>query len=69
MSEIPTVYCEEIKPRRPQDCETWRFWCDHCNKWHSHGAGAGHRLAHCHKPGSPYERTGYFIELKDSVTA
>lgn len=26
------------------------------------GSGNGHRVAHCHKPGSPYENTGYVIK-------
>ena len=34
-------------------------WCDHCGIWHWHGAGEGHREAHCRGPGSPYERRGY----------
>ena len=31
----------------------------HCDKLHSHGAGAGHREAHCLDPASAYLRTGY----------
>ncbi len=22
-------------------------WCDRCRKWHHHGTGDGHRMAHC----------------------
>lgn len=43
-------------------------WCTHCRCWHAHGRGRhggsegnGHRVAHCHKPNSPYDWTGYFI--------
>ena len=35
-------------------------WCKHCNKWHQHGKGDGHRTAHC-PPGSPYYETGYVL--------
>jgi hypothetical protein len=49
---------------------TARFWCEHCRCEHAHGAGnfawlgiplLGHRVAHCHVPASPYERTGYIL--------
>jgi len=23
-------------------------WCIYCDKWHIHGAGDGHRVAHCY---------------------
>jgi hypothetical protein len=71
MSEVmpQTMYCVEVQPRRASDYVTWRFWCDHCQRSHIHGAGAGHRVAHCDKPGSPYERIGYFIALKEAVMA
>lgn len=42
-------------------------WCAHCHRWHSHGRGNsgndgdGHRVAHCIKPNSPYDRTGYVL--------
>ncbi len=39
----------------------WRFTCPHCRTVHLHGAGPGHRVAHCIKPGSPFARTGYWI--------
>lgn len=39
---------------------TWRFFCAHCRRAHSHG-GLGHRWAHCTRPGSPYERSGYVL--------
>ena len=25
-----------------------RCYCPRCRKWHVHGAGLGHRVAHCH---------------------
>jgi hypothetical protein len=39
-----------------------RAWCIHCRRWHYHGQGEGHRVAHCSKPDSPYERTGYILQ-------
>lgn len=36
----------------------WRVWCQHCQQWHHHGAGEGHRIAHC-KGDSPYREHGY----------
>lgn len=39
------------------------FWCPWCKKWHVHGAGEGHRNAHCHKgSGSPFIETGYILK-------
>lgn len=44
-----------------------KVYCPHCRRYHFHGnAGvvAGrpeHRVAHCTKPGSPYERRGYYF--------
>ena len=43
--------------------ELWAVWCDHCDDWHWHGPLAGHRIAHCHDPASPYEARGYNIQL------
>jgi hypothetical protein len=38
-----------------------RVWCCHCKCWHQHGAGPGHRVAHCHTEASPYHETGYIL--------
>jgi hypothetical protein len=48
------------------------FWCPYCVRWHYHGQGEGHRVAHCDTPptrpsrkanggptASPYLQTGY----------
>ncbi len=46
-----------------------RLYCPHCQRWHYHGSAgvvAGtseHRVAHCTKPGSPYERGGYWFTV------
>ena len=49
-------------------------WCAHCCCWHAHGRndggsdGNGHRVAHCQKPNSPYDRSGYFIRYVGPAT-
>lgn len=40
---------------------TLHFWCDHCQLWHHHGAGEGHRIAHCLSTDSPYKTSGYYL--------
>ena len=36
-----------------------KVWCPFCRKWHLHGWGFGHRIAHCHESASPFQETGY----------
>jgi len=36
-------------------------WCIYCRCWHYHGAGDGHRVAHCDRDDSPYQKTGYTL--------
>jgi len=38
------------------------FWCPFCQKWHLHGKGTGHRVAHCTNLESPFNETGYILE-------
>ena len=38
------------------------IWCRYCRKWHVHGHGGGHRLAHCLADGSPYINGGYVLK-------
>lgn len=42
---------------------TWKVPCDHCQLFHIHGAGPGHRVAHCERPPqtSPYAESGYVL--------
>ncbi|MEM6468067.1 MAG: hypothetical protein AAF802_00755 [Planctomycetota bacterium] len=40
-----------------------RVFCPHCEVWHYHGPRLGHREAHCHDPASPFERTGYNLQM------
>jgi len=37
-------------------------WCPYCRKWHIHGDGEGHRIAHCMKE-TPFKDTGYILSL------
>lgn len=59
-------------PRLPavmtEDGTCWKVWCDHCDRFHMHGADLSHRVAHCFRPGSPYERCGYIPVLADEGT-
>jgi hypothetical protein len=45
--------------------DTWKVWCDWCDRWHTHGAGEGHRCAHCACARSPFKDTGYNLVLVD----
>jgi hypothetical protein len=58
--DFPTFFCDEQRTR--DGALIWSFWCGHCGKRHIHGAGAGHRAAHCWKPNSPFAR-GYNLDL------
>jgi len=42
----------------PGNVNRWRIWCDKCRCYHGHGAGEGHRVAHCVDGYS-----GYYISL------
>jgi len=57
--ETPTIECRDIG--RGQ----WAFYCQYCGTDHVHGAGEGHRVAHCHNSDSPCRKTGYYIKLED----
>lgn len=38
-----------------------KFYCRYCKAWHFHGAGDGHRVAHCWYDDSPYLQHGYVL--------
>lgn len=45
-------------------------WCPHCKRHHEHGwdpanngSVAEHRVAHCHDPNSPFDKSGYFVSV------
>jgi hypothetical protein len=52
-------------------------WCDHCKRWHHHGAvgpkfgdGNGSRVAHCatRREASPYAKYGYRLKEVGPLT-
>lgn len=36
----------------------WLVWCKHCQTWHRHGTGEGHREAHCNDSSQPVLEDG-----------
>jgi hypothetical protein len=36
-----------------------RAWCPYCAKYHYHGTGDGHRVAHCME--GPFKDRGYYL--------
>lgn len=65
ISETPPYFIDLAAPTVPayehradDGLIVWGMWCDHCDEWHWHGPGDGHRLDHCTRPGTPYKR-GY----------
>ncbi len=60
-NNIPVILCEE-RTDLPFD-EAMKFYCDFCKKYHFHGLGEGHRIAHCHNDKSPFNEKGYIITL------
>lgn len=42
---------------------TWSLYCPHCRIQHTHGAGEGHRVAHC--ASGPYKVRGYVLAADD----
>lgn len=55
-AELPVFRCAT-------GTRTWSFWCPHCRAQHTHGAGAGHRVAHC--ASGPYKARGYVLAAGD----
>jgi len=56
---FPVIRCKENKQK-----QTWSFYCQYCKTFHRHGAGEGHRNAHCHNSSSPYYMKGYYLKLE-----
>lgn len=79
-SAVPTSGHGSLHPEYPTlpAYDTGRnliVWCDHCRHWHAHGRGEkggsdgnGHRVAHCYKPHSPYDRWGYILHYAGGAT-
>lgn len=67
---VPTVYGFVVKPKHPEGCPLFVFFCQHCQEWHVHGWNSnrlnartdGHRWAHCSNPGSLYQEAGYNLK-------
>ena len=55
----PTLAAKEVEE---DGVKVWLVWCKYCRRWHAHGPGKGHRVAHC-KPRTPYTATGYNLAL------
>ena len=49
MNDIPEIECQH-------EGIQFTFLCDRCGKKHRHGAGEGHRVAHC-----PHYPNGYIL--------
>jgi hypothetical protein len=60
MSDVTTYYIA--------DQDQLGFWCEHCEKVHLHGAAtSGNRSPHCVRPGSPFQDTGYDLQVVGEV--
>ena len=62
---LPAVLTSAVPGRSAQ----LHIRCDHCETIHSHGAGAGHRAAHCYRKESPYLATGYILDIVGEAAA
>lgn len=61
MNNAPDVH---VIPRKDFP-SGWKFYCIFCKKYHLHGEGLGHRVAHCFSEKSPYYETGYnLVDLR-----
>lgn len=52
----------------PNQRDTVGLYCEHCQRFHYHGAVEGSRVAHCAKP-SPFTKTGYVLRIEKKVGA
>lgn len=43
-----------------------KMFCQYCRKWHLHGWGEGHVVAHCDRD-TPYRKTGYILKLNEAA--
>ena len=69
ISEMPPYFLDLDAPTLPayeveiEGIRVWRVWCKHCRRWHEHGAGEGHRIAHCEDQNSAYRLDRYNLSL------
>ena len=61
MTEIDTASAPTL-PALDAGNGQLRVWCAYCKRYHLHGGGGGHRVAHCDKV-TPYSVTGYILEI------
>jgi hypothetical protein len=52
-----------LRALRNPDGRTLRVFCPSCNKDHTHDAIPTHRPAHCWNDHSPFQATGYLLEI------
>ena len=55
------------QPHVDGERELWRIWCQHCDQWHYHGRGRGHRIAHCTSV-TPFSATGYNLRPSEETS-
>jgi hypothetical protein len=68
-ADIPRPSFGDAPPVVPayQYKEQYFMQCIYCATWHAHGAGNGHRVAHCFSTDSPYAGIGYILEYVDTL--
>ena len=59
MNPSPPILRAVRTPEGPGRSAKSYVWCDWCETVHTHSAGAGHRVAHCHCKESPFKAFGY----------
>lgn len=57
-NDLPVLLCREV--REKSGLLLWECWCPYCKRFHTHGAEAGHRVAHCDS--GPFRDTGYILK-------
>lgn len=61
MTTMPKERCPVLLAFLRPEGKFLRAWCPFCVRWHLHGWGFGHRVAHCHVETSPFKNTGYVL--------
>jgi hypothetical protein len=57
--DAPTLPAKEVEE---EGVRAWIVWCRYCERWHAHGPGERHRIAHCQRQ-TPYTASGYNLAL------
>ena len=53
--DAPTRGAREVEE---DGVKVWIVWCKYCRRWHAHGPGEGHRVAHTALGPSQWRRRG-----------